>query len=431
METIEYRESIKRRNRLFCYILTPLVLLFVVLLVFPSSIPRFTQNLILFEDGRWMLSDFFFTLRSLVDGDPYGNSEIYMPLTYLLLYPFSQLADYASLTVEHDRVYLNECWGIPVGMVSYMFLLLLMSLLFWHSLQKLNRKNYLSNWSIGLLFFSSIFIFSIERGNLIILSAALVNYFFAYYKDSDRRKVFFALFALCIASILKIYPAIFGLLLLKEKRYKDVLWCFAIGLPLVFLPYLAFKGGLNNVPIHLSNIANMQGEFSTKWIHFFGITKFADFLYYSVYITGPTYSILHTVLSLLNQILLLVTIAIVVLSNNAFWKNAMLLSCALILYPTNSGFYCGLYFFPVLCIFMGETNANKTLQYIILILSCIILNPFQVTVLDGFRVASIGSNIALITIWLLLICSSIKDVLNSNISKKCYDAQLEGHYTVS
>lgn len=429
--SINNRHDIDKRNYLFCMVLTPLVLLFLYFLVFPSSITRFDQSSILFDKGRWMLSDYFFTLRSLLDGDPYGSSEIYMPLSYLLLYPFSQLCDYENLTIEHDRVFLKECWTLPFGMVSYMLLLLLMSLLFWHSLQKLNRHKYLSNWSFVILLFSSVFLFSIERGNLIILSAALVNYFFAYYRDSDRRKVYFALFALCIASILKIYPAIFGLLLLREKRYKDILFCISIGLPLVFLPYLAFKGGIENIPIHLSNIANMQGEFSTRWLDFFGITKFADLLYYSVYITGPTYSILHTVLSFLNQILLLVTIAVVLFSNNSYWRNAMLLSCALILYPANSGFYCGLYFFPVLCIFMGEANGNKNIQYVILVLSCVILNPFQIEVLDGFKVSSICSNLAIIVIWLLLIGLSLKSVFKYKMFIGNNEAQLEGHYTIS
>lgn len=425
------RAEIKKRNRLFCYVLTPLVLLFLYFLVFPSSIPRFNQTMILFDGGKWMLSDFFFTLRSLIEGDPYGNDEIYMPLTYLLLYPFSQLGGYENLTIEHDRVYLTECWGVPVGMVSYMFLLLLMGLLFWHSLQKLNRHKYMSNWSLALLLFSSIFIFSIERGNLIILSAACVNYFFAYYREQRKYKVYFALFALCIATILKIYPAIFGLLLLKEKRYKDIVWCFAIGLPLFFLPYLAFRGGFSNIPIHLGNIANMQGEFSTKWVDFFGIPKFADLLYNSIYITGPVYFVLQSVLGILNQVLLLLTIILVLVAKNSYWKNVMLLSCALILYPTNSGFYCGLYFFPVLCIFMGETNGSRFLQNAIILLSCVILNPFQVSVLDGYKVASIGANLALIIIWLLLICSSLKDMIRYLFSEKNYEAKLEKPDTVS
>lgn len=381
--------------------------------------------MVLFDGGKWMLSDFFLTLRSLLEGDPYRNDEIYMPLTYLFLYPFSQLADYKSLTLDFDRVFLTECWGIPVGMISYMFLLVLMTLLFWHSLQKLNRNRFMSHWSLGLLFFSSIFIFSIERGNLIILSAACVNYFFAYFQDDRKSKVYFALFALCVATILKIYPAIFGLLLLKEKRYKDILWCFAIGIPMVFLPYLAFKGGFENIPIHLGNITNMQGEFSTKWVDFFGIPKIADLLYYSVYITSPVYYTLNTILSIFNQVLLLLTIAIVLFSKNGYWKNAMLLACALILYPTNSSFYCGLYFFPVLCIFMGKATGNRLFLTLILVLSCVLLNPFQVSVLEGFKVASIFSNLALIAIWILLICSSLKDMLISRLSAAKHETKLE------
>jgi len=410
MPLINFQKEISQRNKMFCCILTPLVLLFILFLVFPSSIPRFKQDMVLFNEGKWILSDFFFTLRSLLDGDPYGNSEIYMPLSYLILYPFSQLCDYGALTIEHDRVFLTECWGIPFGMVSYMFLLLMMSLLFWHSLQKLNRKHGLINLSFLLLFFSSIFIFSIERGNLIILSAACVNYYFAYYDDVDKKKRYFALFSLVIATILKIYPAIFGLLLLKEKRYKDILFCITIGIPLIFLPYLAFDGGFSNIPIHLGNIINMQSEFSSKWDYFFGISKIPNMLYYSVIITGPTYFFMESFLSILNLVLVLLTILVVLVGKEQYWKNVMLLACALILYPTNSSFYCGLYFFPVFCIFMGNENKNNKLIYLIILLSCVIFNPFQVAVLDGFKLASIGSNLAMITIWIILICSSLKHI---------------------
>lgn len=364
--------------------------------------------MILFDEGHWLLSDYFFTLRSLLDGDPYGNCEIYMPLTYLLLYPFSQMDDYGSLTIDQDRVFLNECWTCPYAMVSYMFLLLIMLLLFWHSLHQLKRQHGLANWSFLLLFFSSIFIFSLERGNLIILSAACVNYFFAYYNDVDKKKVYLALFSLVIATILKIYPAIFGLLLLREKRYKDILFCIAIGIPLVFLPYLAFDGGFTNIPVHLSNITNMQGEFSSKWDYFFGIPKIPNMLYFYVIITGPTYHFLVSCLGILNLVLVLLTVFVVLVGEEPYWKNVMLLACALILYPTNSSFYCGLYFFPIFCIFMGDEHKNNRMVYLILLLSCVIFNPFQVSVLDGFKMASIGSNLAMITIWIILLCSSLR-----------------------
>ena len=368
--------------------------------------------MILFNEGQWLLSDFFLTLRSLLDGDPYGNYEIYMPLTYLVLYPFSQICDYGALSVEHDWLFLTECWAIPKAMLSYLFLLLIMLLLFWHSLYQLKRQHGLANWSFLLLFFSSIFIFSLERGNLIILSAACVNYFLAYHDDVDKKKVYLALFSLVIATILKIYPVIFGLLLLKEKRYKDILFCIAIGIPLVFLPYLAFDGGFTNIPVHLSNITNMQGEFSFKWDYFFGMTKIPTMLYSSVIITGPTYHFLVSILGILNLVLVLLTVLIVLVGKEPYWKNVMLLACALILYPTNSSFYCGLYFFPVFCIFMGDEHKNNRMVYLLLLLSCVIFNPFQVSVLDGFKLASIGSNLAMITIWIILICSSLRHAVH-------------------
>ena len=96
--------------------------------------------------------------------------------------------------------------------------------------------------------------FSVERGNLVIISAAGAFYFLAFFDSENRMLRYFALFMLVFASVLKFYPVILGFLLLKAKRYKDILYCIILGVLLTILPFFFFKRGLMNIPLLLSNL---------------------------------------------------------------------------------------------------------------------------------------------------------------------------------
>ena len=419
MDNIVNRDEIKKRNRVFVLVMVPLICLFLYFLFFPSIGFLSAQENVLLKKGDWLLSDFFYTLLNIKDGDPYGNKEIYMPLCYLILYPFSLIGDYSPYDPNDIHASLQNCWNNPQGIVSYMYLLLIMSLLFWHSLQKVNKNRNLSNLTLVSLFFSCIFIFSIERGNLIILSAACVNYFLAYYQDEDKKKNRFALVALCIATILKIYPFFLGLLLLKERRYKDICFCIAVGIPLVILPYLAFKNGLSNIPIHMANIALNNDYVADKSYHmwgfdnitkmfcyYFGMPKVASALHLSI-VSQETQILWLTISRIVTIILSIASVLLALVKNVPAWKSVALLTCVLILLPANSGFYCGLYFMAAFCVMIGGQKMN--ILYILL--SCIIFNPLQITVLGDFSISCILSNLAMVSLWLLLLFSSVKDVL--------------------
>ena len=429
MDNIVNRDEIIKRNRVFVLVMVPLICLFLYFLFSPSIAFLSGQENILWERGDWLLSDFFYTLLNIKDGDPYGNKEIYMPLCYLILYPFSLIGDYSPYDSSDDYASLQNCWNNPQGIVSYMYLLIIMSLLFWHSLQKINKNRNLSSLTLVSLFFSCIFIFSIERGNLIFLSAACVNYFLAFYQDEDKKKNRIALVALCIATILKIYPILFGLLLLKERRYKDICFCIVIGVPLAILPYFAFKNGLSNIPIHMANIALNNDYVADKWYHmwgldnvtkmfcyFLGFPKVASALHLPV-ISQEIQNILLTISRIITIILSIVSVLLALVNKVPAWKCVALLTCVLILLPANSGFYCGLYLMASFCMMIGGQKINV----LYILLSCIIFNPLQIIVLDDFSISCILSNLAMVALWLLLLLSSVKDVIIPSMRRTITD----------
>jgi hypothetical protein len=110
---------------------------------------------------------------------------------------------------------------------------------------------------------SAPFLFQYERANLIIL-ALLFTMLFVRLKDSEKPIVReLSYICLAVAASLKIYPALFGLLLVREKRWKDCLRCVGWGLVLFLFPFLFFEGFTGLFTL-LRNILNTSSLFQVN-----------------------------------------------------------------------------------------------------------------------------------------------------------------------
>lgn len=88
------------------------------------------------------------------------------------------------------------------------------------------------------LFLTGPFLYAFERANVILLSFAFILLFIAM-KDSDSRaERWISYIALTLAAEIKLYPAVFGILLIKRGRIKDCLMVFALGVVSFLAPFL-------------------------------------------------------------------------------------------------------------------------------------------------------------------------------------------------
>ena len=67
-----------------------------------------------------------------------------------------------------------------------------------------------------------------------ILAVAFLWLFLLFYKDENPIYRHLALIGLAISAALKVYPVIFGVVLLYERRWKDVVWAVLYGIIAVF-----------------------------------------------------------------------------------------------------------------------------------------------------------------------------------------------------
>ncbi|MBQ6019400.1 MAG: DUF2029 domain-containing protein [Clostridia bacterium] len=213
-----------------------------------------------YESDHFM--DFFNPMRDSRDLTwLYQRNIIYPPLSILMMYFFTLLAPAGSLPdLFADRYQMQQD-----PYVSTLFLIFaILSLL----LTALCIERYLSDKKVGAeRFFVAVFclvsfpmIYCLERGNNSLLAMAAAT-FFVFFRNSESRTVReISYLMLAVAAGIKMFPAVFGVLLIYDKKYFAAFRTVVYGILLVVLPYLLIKvlapaeGGLYDMML------GMEGE---------------------------------------------------------------------------------------------------------------------------------------------------------------------------
>jgi hypothetical protein len=389
--------------------------LFSILLI---NNPTGAQRSIFYIGLDDFFADFFNVLRYISERDPYHNTingyeqKIYFPLSYLILYPFSQLDDFNSMS-------LNQTWGSKIGIMSVFVFTLISIFLLFLALNKMRKKYHLPPQIYIGLFLTYIFFFSIERGNTIILSAAFICFFICYYDSDNKNERMFASITLALAVTLKIYPVLFGFLYLEKRQYKEIFSSVVFTLLLVFLPFLFFKRGFSNIPQLINNWKAMTGAYSYKAV--FPRFSLAHILYFGMAFLGQPERILllfSNIAYILIYLASFISIILSLLIKDKLTKIFLLTNVILFL-PENSAIYCGLYLFPAIMLFFATIKERSTFFNIfVLSVFIVLLNPFQFVITYkelNIPINYIFGNIALLALWLVLLIVSIKQVIAQKI----------------
>lgn len=383
------------------------VIIFILSMFFLSGItfwlfiqdPYGSQRTVFFVDQDDYFMDFFNTLHYVADRNPYVDgygglvNRNYLPLGYMILYPFSQVDDFVNILPKE----LRDWQGPIIACFIFLFISLGSFLYLMYEGKKGKRvEKFFTTLACAL---SGIIVYNMDRANTVILSAAALLFFLLFYKDEKRAYRHLAYMALAIAGALKVYPALFGVLLLYEKRYKDAAYAILYGLAFVFLPFLFFEGGFSNVPQLIYNVSLNSAKYYGGTFSVISNTIFEVSDYYHIgFMVG-------------NVILLIVLL--LGWTQKKSWKQILLLACGLVLTPVHSGYYCGLYLFIPFLFFLNEKE-HKLTDLFYLILFIILFNPLQysfylpksqllVERVDNYMV----SNMVVILMYLLLMIETI------------------------
>ena len=200
--------------------------------------------------------DYFHSVKDSTMENPYSYGVLYPPVAYIFYRLLALLIPEKAVMVGGHILRQNY-----QSMMVFFFYTVFTVLGFAYILRKFYKDLKTQSLFIFLMITSAPFLFMAERGNCVIIAFIFLG-IFLLWKDSDNKvKRELALIALALSFCFKIYPAIFGIMLIKEKRYKEAIRCIIYALLLFLVPFFIIGNGLGAVGQWVEGIRhNMDKE---------------------------------------------------------------------------------------------------------------------------------------------------------------------------
>ena len=361
--------------------MTPVVLAYLILgcgflaqiisLIFSKG--EFLGNIV-YDFSRF--TDFFDHIRRFYLGldSVYqeGMHACFPPLAYCIYFLISRVLYNDNIEAPQDLSVSGS------GMLVICMLTAMFALFFVFSFDRLFQ----TEQSVGkkllafLLFCSYPFWLAIERGNMSQMVLILLMYAIAFMDSEKKVEREAALVLIAFAAGLKLYPAIWGVLYLSEKRYRETGRLLIYGILLFFVPFVFFQG-VDGFRVFLRNISAVGS--GTTGITIAGLCgRIAE-------VIGLSLEVGH----LAGRILSVLYLGIVVLlciQNKKSWQTIALLTSLMIIFVAASGTYCLIYWvIPFLC-FMNELYQRKSyrkLDYVYAVLFALVFAAYPVRALGS------------------------------------------------
>ena len=345
----------------------------------------FLENIVfdfsLFIDFFDHIRRFYLGLSSVYEE---GMHACFPPLAYCMYYLISRI-------LYKDNIRNPEALNISgSGLLVLCMLMVAFTMFFVFALFRMYQSNRETEkkWLAALFMCSYPFWLAIERGNMSLLVLILLMYAMIL-KDSDKkweRETALLLFA--AAAALKLYPAVFGLLYLIRKRYKEAGRLIIYGLLLFFLPFIFFDGW-SGFKIFFHNITAV-GSGTT------GVTIVGIFGRIAV-VLGMSLKEGHEIGRFISY-LYFIAVLLYCFYKKESWKSITLLTSLMIVFVAASGTYCLIYcVIPFVC-FMNELIAKKEFKRMDYVYATIFVLIFA-----AYPIQRLGSSGMLYTALYLLI----------------------------
>lgn len=349
---------------------------------------RDLQFRVYFSNMNDYMGDFLNVLRYICNRNPYyliegGDPDrAYLPICYLILYPFTRLTEYQALDLQ-------ACWSTPAAMFStVIYTLLMVSFLVWSLSQMCDRLKISKLFTIPVIF-SAILLHTIERGNLIIISAASIIWFLANYDSNVKWKRYLSCFMLAFSASIKVFPVIFGIMYLRKKMWREILISAGITVVLVITPFFFFAGGVSRIAqlyenVKISSIAFGNPQRPTER---FGL----GYLIYQYAINqGKEIEDALILAGIGRKVEVVVGIIAIIMALLVKEQviALILLSIGLLYIPANSGYYGGLYLTPFFLVFMADWINNKWCRMLLWVYFLHFLTPLQYYVQGEIQISN-------------------------------------------
>lgn len=372
------------------------------------------QTYVFFRQAEDYMADFFNVVLYARDLNPYVNEvnglseKAYFPLSYLIFYVFGRLMGFDGY--DGTRASINSLELTVAGYIMTAMMALLSIQLF----DMVKKDKWYKLLLTAILMFSGAAIFSYERGNIIILTVSGMVFFLATYESDHKILRELGYMSLAIAAALKGYPAILGLLLVYNRQWKEAIRLVIYGIIASFGPFLLMEGGLENISYWRRNMA-----LNTEIYEFLQQPKLG-YHYFIAYAEQLTLEQQERQRDIWKPIIAGLSILGIITSyfQKKKWVTVAMLTCIMLIVPSNCGYYCLLYLFPVLLLYFNEEEKSWTdLLYLPIFL--MMLSPFQfIQSTTGRNLTLYGTNVAVFVLFGSLFVQNIWSIMQRMKGRK-------------
>lgn len=320
-----------------------------------------SSEYVLFKDRTDVFMDFFNSVYDTVPEDPYRDrGVIYPALSYVF---YGAVKDCVPLVFTFE-----QGAGISQSQIAQwllVYFVLTGSVILLYGLKSIG-KNYVLP---VLLLLSAPFMYLVERGNMLLMTVAFTSVFIAFYRHPRAIVREIAYISLAIAAATKIYPALFGLLLLRDRDWKGTRHCVFWGILLFVVPFFKW-GGLEDIGIMFYNIlhngnSSIRVGFGEKLNFSNTFRMLAAYTNWSGFDTLAQYS----------PVICVLLLAPAMMFSREKWKAVLATAVFCIAFPGFSYMYSAVLLFPAVILFV-EAEFKKS-DYLYLFLLAVPLVPWM------------------------------------------------------
>ena len=357
---------------------------------------------LLFSNIYDSFMDFYNSIFYSYQLKPYDLNSIYPAGAHLIFY-------FCSLFIPKEvnaagAFYIRNFYG---GQLVFLLYNIVSIALFTHLIKRVVKGSDLYSALVeGVLLISLPFIYLFSRGNIIFI-ALNFSFLFIVLKDHENPLVReLSYIFLALAASIKIYPALFGLLLLDQRRFKDALRTLVYGIVIFSVPFI-FTGGFKSFLVFIQSI--LQESSLTENYGFAYKVNLTTILRSLFLISGFSEPNLH-----LGIVSIFVFMGSIVSSFflTTEWKKYLIYSLIIILLPSISFTYSLVFLSIPIAYFMKSERASikGDLFYAILLALSIssfafINDDFLAQILPSFyrvNISTLISNISLLILFSVL-----------------------------
>ncbi|MBQ8164657.1 MAG: DUF2029 domain-containing protein [Clostridia bacterium] len=310
--------------------------------------------------------------------DPYENGVVYPPLATFTYGCLLKLIPGDTFNaIVSDPTILSQSRDIKVSQ-GFVFQFILFSVITFLGLMIViylcKKGSTYEKMAFSLLIcMTTPVLFAIERGNNIIIPLFFSLIFVSCYDSENKIIREIALISLALAVAFKLYPIAFGVLLFRNKQYKELVRAGIYCIVFTVLPFFIFYNGFDSMRIFIERLTAYDGKKSST-VKIDGQLSFKGIFYYITGFLRLRFSNTELLSNIFRYIMTGLCIGFAFLTKSN-WKAATLCACFICGFQGVCPQYLLVFFIVPVMMFLDQEKKKSYVNYICLIFLVLIIAP--------------------------------------------------------